>query len=73
MIIKANNTPSFSISLNLSVNCEAEALDLTVTAWDKKNETVEKKQFAADSFPAALAYFREKEAEWVEREESADE
>ena len=69
MIIKANDTPSFNISLELSVNCEAEVLELLVTTWDKKNNAVERKKFSANAFPAALAYFREKETEGIERKE----
>lgn len=73
MMIKVNDTPSFNVSLELSVNCEAEVIELTVTAWDKKNGTVEKKQFAANAFPAALSYFREKETDFAERRERSDE
>lgn len=72
MTIKVNDTPSFNISLNLSVDCEAEVIELTVTAWNKKNNAVERKKFSANDFPAALAYFREKEAEGIERKEKVD-
>ena len=66
MTIKVNDTPSFNISLNLSVDCEAEAIEFTVTSWNKKNDAVERKKFSAHDFPASLAYFREKEAELSE-------
>ena len=72
MTIKVNDTPSFNISLNLSVDCEAEVLELTVSAWDKKNNVVERKTFAANDFPAALSYFKEKETEMGERKEAAN-
>ena len=65
MIIKVNDTPSFNISLNLSVDCDKEVVEFTATAWDKKNNVVERKKFAANDFPAALSYFREKETEGV--------
>lgn len=69
MIIKVNDTSSFNISLNLSVDCDAETIEITVSAWNKKNNVVERKKFAANDFPAALSYFREKETELGERKE----
>ena len=69
MILKTNDTPSFNISLELSVDCEAEIIELTVITWDMKNNAVERKNFSAGAFSAALLYFKEKETEAAERKE----
>lgn len=59
MILKENNNCDFKLRLNLNINYDLEYMDLTVTILNKKKHTMQLKQFAANEFSQALAYYNQ--------------
>lgn len=61
MTLKVNDTCDFNLSLNLNVNYDLEYIELTVKFWNKKKHTIQTKQFSANDFSQALAYYNQQE------------
>lgn len=61
MILKVNDTKNFNVSLKLTIDCDLEYLGLIVCSQDKKMHTTLTKQFPAEDFPQALAYYKQQE------------
>lgn len=62
MILKARDESDFNLSMKLIVNYEPEYIEIIVSAWNKKAHTKTMKQFHANKFSDALAYYRQQEA-----------
>lgn len=61
MVLKANDTRDFNMSMNLNINYDLEYIELTVNTWNKVNHTTQTKQFAASEFSQALAYYSQQD------------
>lgn len=71
MRLKVNDTPEFNISMDININYDAEDISLTVSCWDKKNHLTQDTHFPASEFSQALAFYKQKEDEFVRGQVSA--
>ena len=61
MTLKMNTTDEFVVSMNLNIDYSSEQINLRVYSWDKKTQRVNKQDFSASEFPAALRFYDEEE------------
>lgn len=57
MILKVNDTEDFNLAMKLNVNYDLRVIEVTVTAWNKKQNTMQTKCFPAKDFSEALSYY----------------
>lgn len=61
MILYVNDTTDFNISLKLNIELELEYIEIVVCIHNKKAHTIQTKQFPAQDFSKALAFYRQQE------------
>lgn len=57
MIIKANSTPHFNLTLTIDVNLKLEYINILVSLHNKNKNTMQTKQFFSD-LKAALQHYK---------------
>lgn len=61
MLLKANDTADFNLTMNLRIDWELEYIELIVSTWNKKTNKTITKTFPAAEFDKALTYFEQQE------------
>ena len=59
MILKIDGDEFYSLIMRLNINYKLEYIEVTVSFTNKINGKQTTKQFAANEFPKALAYYNE--------------
>ena len=61
MVLKVNDTEDFNLAMNLRINWDLKYIEVTVSLWNKKKNTMRTKTFPAAEFDQAIAYFDQEE------------
>ena len=61
MVLKVNDTEDFNLAMNLRINWDLKFIEVTVSLWNKKKNTMRTKTFPAADFDKALDYFSQEE------------
>ena len=59
MQLNIRDSEDFTVTLNLNINYELKYIETTVTARNKKANTVATKRFSAEAFADAIDYFEQ--------------
>ena len=65
MRLKVNDTEEFNLTLDLNVDYDQEVITVMVRLWDKKKHEIIDKEFDADEFGKALAFYRWCEEDYI--------